>query len=387
MSGKYKIISEREKRSIVKEIESGARPKDISKKRQIPLSSIYSWINKYKNLTKRKESKNQITAMDYVELKRSRDKLAAEVEVLQIIMEQQNMPQLRKFKLMEPLYGQYPLHTLCDAMQVRHASFYNHMVNNKNELGWKYSYRKRMKNEIQKLMAEDGHIYGATMVVDRLRQKGINTSRRFASELLSELGVRNANSKSYEYKKRIQEYRKAKRIAIELEANAPNEVWLTDCTQCFIRDRDVWVCAILDLYSRKLIAIKVGRNNSTRLTRETVQLAIKERNPKSVRLHSDQGTNYTSYRFNKFLKENNIEHTYSRAGMPKDNAPMESFFKTFKDMEIWGKDFPSYEGLKRRAEDFRAFYNSRPHLHLRHQSPNEFEKKWFLENSKINRGQ
>jgi hypothetical protein len=73
MSGKYKIISEREKRGIVKEIESGARPKDISRKRQIPLSSIYSWINKYKNLTKRKESKNQITAMDYVELKRSRD--------------------------------------------------------------------------------------------------------------------------------------------------------------------------------------------------------------------------------------------------------------------------------------------------------------------------
>ena len=73
--------------------------------------------------------------------------------------------------------------------------------------------------------------------------------------------------------------------------------------------------------------------------------------------------------------------------MPKDNASMESFFKTFKDMEIWGKGFPSYEGLKRRAEDFRAFYNSGPHLHLRHKSPNEFEKKWFLENSKTNRGQ
>ena len=385
MSKRYKIIDERKKRELVDRYNSGTRAKDICRQNNIPLSSFYSWVNKYQKITKRKESKNQITAMDYAELKRSRDRLAMEVEILQSAISNQNLKQIRKFELMEPLYGKYPLRTLCNAMQVRHASFYNHMVNNKNEQGWKYLYREKMKNEIQKLMAEDGHIYGSTMIVDRLAQKGIKTSRRFVSELLSELGVRSANSKSYEYKKRIQELRKANKVATQLLADAPNKVWLTDCTQCYIHDRDVWVCAVIDLYSRKLLAMKVGRNNSTRLTKSTLLEAIKARKPQNLRLHSDQGANYTSYRFNSFLKDNNISHTYSRAGMPKDNAPMESFFKTFKEIEIWSKDFPSYEGLKRRINDFKSFYNSRPHLHLKHLSPNNYEEKWFLENSKNNR--
>lgn len=375
MSKRYKIIDELKKRELVCKYNSGTRAKDICRQNNIPLSSFYSWVNKYRKITKRKESKNQIIAMDYVELKRTCDRLAMEVEILQSVISNQNLKQIRKFELMEPLYGKYPLRTLCNAMQVRHASFYNHMVNNKNEQGWKYLYREKMKNEIQKLMAEDGHIYGSTMIVDRLRQKGVKTSRRFVSELLSELGLRNVKSRRYEYMKRIQEFRKANRIATKLEADVPNKVWLTDCSQCFIRNREVWVCAVIDLYSRKLLAMKVGRNNSTRLTKSTLQEAIKTRKPQSLRLHSDQGANYTSYRFNNFLKENNIAHTYSRAGMPKDNAPMESFFKTFKDLEIWSKGIPTYEALKRRVSDFVDFYNSRPHMHLGHLSPNEYENK------------
>ena len=111
-----------------------------------------------------------------------------------------------------------------------------------------------------------------------------------------------------------------------------------------------YICVVLDLYARKVIAYKISRHNSTQLTKSTVKAAYGTRKPtESLLFHSDQGGNYTSSEFRKYLKSLNIIQSFSNPGIPYDNSVMESFFGSFKREALYRyrfkteKDF--FEGV------------------------------------------
>lgn len=91
----------------------------------------------------------------------------------------------------------------------------------------------------------------------------------------------------------------------------------------------------MDLFSRKVLSIRISPNNSTRLSKSTLRAAIQSRDIKpGLILHSDRGSNFISYAYNKFLKDHHIIHSYSRPSTPTDNATLESFNRTLKDAII-----------------------------------------------------
>ena len=82
-----------------------------------------------------------------------------------------------------------------------------------------------------------------------------------------------------------------------------------------------------------MLSIRISPNNSTRLSKSTLVAAIQNRDIKpGLILHSDRGSNFISYTYNKYLKDHHIIHSYSRPSTPTDNAPLESFNRTLKDM-------------------------------------------------------
>jgi len=101
-------------------------------------------------------------------------------------------------------------------------------------------------------------------------------------------------------------------------------------------------------------------------------------NPKNLIFHSDQGTQYTSSRFQYALQKNNVRQSLSKPGTPYDNAVMERFFKSIKYECLKHKTFQNIDELRTTVEEYINYYNGmRPMKTRENLPPNEFERRYF----------
>jgi putative transposase len=133
---------------------------------------------------------------------------------------------------------------------------------------------------------------------------------------------------------------------------------------------------ILDLFSRKVIAWTVGPKIDSELAISTLKKAVSSRTLGApVLFHTDQGSQYTSSTFRKYLDEQPITQSLSKPGYPWDNAVTESFFKYMKKEELNRKTFSSLQEVQLSCFEYiEGFYNTqRPHGTLGMLTPNENE--------------
>ena len=132
------------------------------------------------------------------------------------------------------------------------------------------------------------------------------------------------------------------------------------------------------MFSRKVVGYSIGRNGSVQLVKTAFIKAFDERRPKSLIVHIDNGAVYTSYSFNRALSARKVIHSYSRPGVPHDNAVAETFFGSLKRESIIRDDYPrSFQELKKRVNDYMEWYNAkRLHEHLNYVAPDTYEKEY-----------
>ena len=119
------------------------------------------------------------------------------------------------------------------------------------------------------------------------------------------------------------------------DPSEPNTVWVCDFTYLRAVGRFYYLCVILDLFSRKVIAYKLSPSLNTRLSIEALDMAVASRNASDgVIFHSDRGCQFTSEAFRKHLDVLNIVQSFSAKGHPYDNAVMECFFKYLKKRKL-----------------------------------------------------
>ena len=162
-------------------------------------------------------------------------------------------------------------------------------------------------------------------------------------------------------------------------AQSPNLVWVSDCTQFVYQHKKYHLCAILDLFSRKVIAYKISAKASTQLVTATFKEAFAIRKPDhQLIFHSDRGCQYSSYSFRKLLMLNHIMQSFSRSGNPYDNSIMESFFSSLKQEEIYRTSYRSFADCKSHIKKYMIFYNSkRPHRANNYKTPDAMEESYY----------
>lgn len=146
----------------------------------------------------------------------------------------------------------------------------------------------------------------------------------------------------------------------------PNMVWVYDFTYIRAGGRFYYLCAIMNLFSRKIIAFRLSARINTDLTIATLENAIRERSLSSgVMFHTDRGSQFTSKRFRQYLDHHNIIQSFSAKGYPYDNAVMECFFRYLKHEETDRRTYSSLSELQDALFRYiHGFYNSmRPHSH------------------------
>ena len=163
----------------------------------------------------------------------------------------------------------------------------------------------------------------------------------------------------------------------KFEQTLPNQAWVCDIT--YIRTRSGWLylAAVLDLNSRKIVGWAMATAMPAALVCAALQMAIVQRNPApGLIVHSDRGTQYASAEHQALLARHGLVGSMSRKGNCWDNAVMERFFLNLKMERVWQKDYANHaEAINDIADYIVGFYNStRLHSTLGNLSPNAFER-------------
>jgi len=118
----------------------------------------------------------------------------------------------------------------------------------------------------------------------------------------------------------------ANTLSRQFNPDKPDHFWVTDITYIQTHEGWLYLAAVMDLFSRRIIGWAMGPIMTKELVLDALLMAVWRRNPKQeVLIHSDQGSQYTNHDWNDFLKEHNLKGSMSRRGNCHDNAVAESF--------------------------------------------------------------
>lgn len=363
------------KTSVVNRYLNGEQISKISHDMDISRTTAYTWIKQHNSSFNKGKAPNFRYLHDLEQKCERQQKM---IEILKRSPYCPSAPLSKKYEVIKALSTEYNVNTLCEALDVAKGSYYNHLLRNKNGNTKAARKQSEMTPIIEQIFHENNEVFGSSKIYAILKDRGYAISESTVAKIMHQNGLFSirACAKTL-YKQQLE--RKNNILQQQFHVSRPNEVWVSDVTYFSVFNRMYYICVIIDLYARKVIAYKISKHNSTQLTKATVKSAYETRMPIGELLfHSDQGCNYTSNQFRKYLKSINIKQSFSNPGMPYDNSVMESFFGSFKREALYHYHFKTEKDFFRDVDTYMAFYNERrPHSVLMNQTPCKFEAHYY----------
>lgn len=224
---------------------------------------------------------------------------------------------------------------MCRVMGVSRSGFYDSLNRPPSERSKRSS---RIRKSVAQVHQETDVIYGATKIAEELKHRDdLETAcRNTVAQAMKELGIRSKVGRKA-FRPTTTQVDPSKRPAAnvfdqEFTATAPNQKWVTDITYLATSAGWVYLAAVVDLFSRKVVGWSVSQSLATDLVQAALREAIEKRRPDGSQLlhHSDRGCQYTSNAYQQTLRTLGITCSMSGTGNCYDNAVAERFFWSLK---------------------------------------------------------
>ena len=236
-----------------------------------------------------------------------------------------------------------------------------------------------LAQEIDQIHTRSRQTYGAPRIHRELRKKGRRHGRNRVARLMQEKGLSGRQKGRYRVQTTDSNHDQPiapNRLAEAPKATAPNQLWVADITYIETKEGWLYLAAILDLYSRKIVGWAMSERIDSTLVLNALAMALLHRCPPAKLLcHTDRGVQYAGGDYRQTLDDAGLIASMSRRGNCYDNATMKSFWATLKLELVYRRVFDTRAQARTQIFDYiETFYNrQRTHRALDFLSPVDFE--------------
>lgn len=282
-----------------------------------------------------------------------------------------------KFAFIEQHRDEFTVQQMCELLAVSRSGFYAWL---EREPSRREQENGCLTEQIRVFHQRSRQTYGSPRIQADLQAMGQRVSRKRVARLMREAGIQARRKQGYKVTTKRNDA--AHTVAPNLlnqdfRAEAANETWVADITYIDTHEGWLYLAAILDVYSRKIVGWSMRTRLQKQLVEDALKMAVGRRDmPQGLRHHSDQGSQYTSHDFLKLLTQHGIQVSMSGAGNCYDNAMMESFFATLKTECVTARFDTRQQARQIIFEYIEVWYNRlRRHSALGYLSPEQYEQR------------
>lgn len=222
--------------------------------------------------------------------------------------------------------------------------------------------------------------YGYPRIAAVLNKEGTKASASLVYRIMKDLKIRAKVVKKPKKSSEKSKEKASQNLIKDKDITGPNQVIVSDITYIRTKEKWMYLCCIMDLYSRKIIAHTIDDNMESKLVEDALKLASKRSKFTAETIfHSDKGSQFRSKNFRTLLKELKLEQSMCGAGNCYENAAMESFHSSLKKEIIYPYKLRDKKDTQMTVFEYiEGFYNrTRLHSSLGYLSPIEYEEKYY----------
>lgn len=275
------------------------------------------------------------------------------------------------------LRDHYPLAVLCEALSVS-CSGYHQWRRRKPSV--RQQANDRLLEKIRAIHAGSRGTYGYPRVYQQLRREGFGASKERVRRLMQRHHIvgRHRRRFCHTTDSNHAHVPAANQLGQQFGCDRPNTVWLADITYVTTDEGFLYVAAMKDLCTKKIVGWSMAETMPVQLAVDALTMAVERQHPSAgLLVHSDRGVHYASTAFRLALTHYGMTQSMSRRGNCYDNAPMESFFASLKTERLYLERFKTRSQAKAAVFDYiETFYNPvRLHSAIGYEAPNSYEER------------
>lgn len=271
----------------------------------------------------------------------------------------------------------YPLRSLCRVLDVTRSGYYHWRS---KVAGPRALANQQLLEHIRQVFEQSRQSYGSPRVTRQLRRQQIPCSENRVARLMRHHNIRAKSKRPFRPRTTDSQHlygAAPNRLAGMGQLTRVNQAWVADITYISTAGGWVYLAAVMDLYSRKIVGWSLGYTLHSSLVKEALEQALAVRRPAAGLLHhSDRGVQYASNAFQALLRSHQILPSMSTPGNCYDNANMESFWSTLKTELVHRHSFDDLPQSRSALFQYIEIFYNRQRLHsaLAYKTPVEFEQ-------------
>lgn len=278
-----------------------------------------------------------------------------------------------KYRFMDRYGSGFEVKKMSEILGVSRSGYYGYQ---EGVQGPRKRENERLRSLIRMIWSRSRELYGSPRITAELQAQGLRCGKNRVARLMREAGIRSQTKKAFKVTTKSGGLLEAEDLVQrQFEAEGPGQIWVSDITYIWTKERWLYLAAVLDLHNREVVGWALDQRIGQELVLTALNQALVRHPPeKGLVFHSDRGGQYRGQLMKRLLTRAGIRLSLGGRGDCFDNAAMESFFSTLKSELVHREKFQTEDEARWKIFDYiEVYYNrQRRHSTLDYQTPAEY---------------